>query len=156
MTFDLDFVGWIMGRPREVVARSAAWRGVTGEVEALLTYDEGRTATVLASGVLPASFPFTTGFRVQFEDASFETQTVIDGGDFSNTTRLYSREGAGDPQLPGANPYQVELEQFVSCVRGEADVALLDVERAIEALDLSLAVQRSLAEGGPIRLEDAA
>ena len=44
------------------------------------------------------------------------------------------------------DPYQVELRRFVDCIQGRADPALLDVDQAIEALVLSLATQRSLAE----------
>ena len=48
------------------------------------------------------------------------------------------------------NPFEVELQRFVDCIRGRADPALLDADRAIEALLLSLAAQRSLAEQRPI------
>jgi predicted dehydrogenase len=41
------------------------------------------------------------------------------------------------------NPYEVELQRFVDCVRGRADPALLDADRAIEALRLSLATIES-------------
>jgi predicted dehydrogenase len=41
------------------------------------------------------------------------------------------------------NPYEVELQRFVDCLRGRADPALLDVDRAIEALRLSIATTRS-------------
>ena len=42
------------------------------------------------------------------------------------------------------NPYQVELQRFVDCLRGRADPALLDADRAIEALRLSLATGESI------------
>jgi predicted dehydrogenase len=44
------------------------------------------------------------------------------------------------------NPYEVELQRFAGYVRGTADPGLLDADRTIEALLLSLATQRSLAE----------
>ena len=47
--------------------------------------------------------------------------------------------------MPPGNPYQVELQRFVDCINGRADPDLLDVERAIEALMLSVATQRALA-----------
>jgi predicted dehydrogenase len=42
------------------------------------------------------------------------------------------------------NPYEVELQRFVDCIKGRADPALLDADRAIEALQLSLATQRAI------------
>ena len=62
---------------------------------------------------------------------------------------------AGQPapvEVPGRNPYEVELEHFVDCIAGRADPELLDVDRAIEALELSHATQRALAEGGVARI----
>ena len=41
------------------------------------------------------------------------------------------------------NPYAVELRRFVDCIRGRADPALLDADRAIEALRLSVATVES-------------
>ena len=146
MTFDLDFVGWLLGRPVEVSAISGAWRGTDGEVSAHLKYGDGRGATVLASGMMPASFPFTTGFRAVFESAAIASETVISDGHFSGGTRLFLGGAAVEPDLPPRNPYQVELERFASCIRGEADADLLDVDRALEALTLSKAIQTSLRE----------
>ena len=48
--------------------------------------------------------------------------------------------------LAGGNPYEVELGRFVDCIAGRADPQLLDAERAIEALTLSLEVRRALGE----------
>jgi predicted dehydrogenase len=55
--------------------------------------------------------------------------------------------------IPGRNPYEVELRRFVDCMAGPADPELLDVDRAIEALELSLATQRALAEGGAVEIQ---
>jgi predicted dehydrogenase len=54
--------------------------------------------------------------------------------------------------LQGGNPYEAELRRFVDCIAGKADPALLDADRAIEALALSLAVQQALARGGTVAL----
>ena len=144
MTFDLDFVGWVMGAPAEVVARAAAWGDGIGEATAMLRYDDGRLASVLASGILPSGAAFATGFRAVFEQALAEAETLIDAGGITSRFRLYAEGGATEPELPQHNPYQLELERFRDCILGAADPGLLDVERAIEALSLSLAVQASL------------
>jgi predicted dehydrogenase len=153
MTFDLDFISWLMGRPLRVSASGSELDGALGEVSALLTFEGGRSATVLASGVMPVSYPFKTGFRAVFERAAIESETVIAGDVFSGGTRLFTADGGTDPALEGNNPYQTELEQFVRCIRGEADPALLDANRALEALRLSMAVQESLRLGTPIAIE---
>lgn len=137
MTFDFDFALWLMGRPARLTASGE------GDVTALLDWDDGRRATILASGLMPVGTPFTSGFRALFEDAVFELETVF--------------EGKGPPRsrfsvpVQDANPYEVELRHFVDCIRGRGDPGLLDADRAIEALELSLATQRALAAKPPAK-----
>lgn len=121
MTFDLDFIQWVMGGPTRVSANAS------GEVTALLGFSDGRHATVTASGLMPPGFPFTAGFRALFERTVVEHEIVFT-----------------DEPPSGRSPYEVELQRFVDCIAGRADPELLDVDRAIEALELSLDIQRAL------------
>ncbi len=158
MTFDFDAALWLMGRPARLSASAVRMEsGMPGEISALLSWDDGRHATIAASGLMPSGLPFSTGFRVLFERAAFELRMVF--GDRGPPQSTFTMADATSPPapvaLPGRNPYEVELQRFVDCVRGRADPQLLDAERAIEALALSLATQRALAEGGAIGIESA-
>ena len=148
MTFDFDVARWFMGAPRRLSASAVHTpQHGPGEITALLSYDDGRHATVIASGLMPPGSPFTVGFRALFERAVFEHLTVFES--IPPKSSLTVAEGQAPPRpvaLPGRNPYQVELQRFVDCIRGKADPTLLDGERASEALVLSLATQQSLAE----------
>lgn len=148
MTFDFDIARWLMGAPHRLSASALHGpQGGPGEISALLSYDDGRHATVIASGLMPPGSPFTVGFRTLFERAVFEHLTVFEAiPPRSSLTIVEDRTARRPVTLPGRNPYQVELQRFVDCIRGDADPALLDGERAVEALVLSLATQRSLAE----------
>jgi predicted dehydrogenase len=147
MTFDFDVANWLMGRPTQLMA------GGNGEITALPRYDDGRSATIAASGLMPAGAPFRVGFRALFEEAAFELEPVFEGGPPRNTfTIVDGRSGPRPIALPGVNPYEVELRNFVDCVQGKADPALLDAEHAIAALALSLAAQSALATGAPVPL----
>jgi predicted dehydrogenase len=140
MTFDLDFANWLMGRPTRISAAG------TGEVTALLDYTDGRHATIAASGLMPSGMPFTAGFRALFENACFELQQVFENG--PPRVAFTIAEGASPPRpvtLEGGNPYEVELRRFVDCIAGRADPEMLDADRAIEALSLSLEIRRALA-----------
>lgn len=148
MTFDFDFAGWLLGTPDSVAASGNA------ELTALLGYDGGRHATVIASGLMPVGTPFTVGFRVLFEQACFELLQVFRGGGPPDVTFTIT-EGRTERRpvaLQGFNPFELELRRFIDCIAGRADPALLDAERAIEALRLSLATQRALARGAPVAL----
>jgi UDP-N-acetylglucosamine 3-dehydrogenase len=147
MTFDLDFAGWLMGKPMRLSSAG------TGEVTALLDWGDGRSATISATGLMPAGTPFTAGFRALFEGACFELQQVFRGGPPEIAFTVAEGKAAPRPvTLPGGNPYEIELRRFVDCIRGEADPDLLDADRAIEALRLSLAVQQALARSVTVAL----
>lgn len=156
MTFDFDAAQWLMGRPARLSASAVRMKdGTPGEISTLLSWDDGRHATIAASGIMPVGSPFSTGFRALFERAAFELRMVFKGGGPPESAFTIVDE-AGPPApvaIPGRNPYEVELQRFVDCINGRADPALLDVDRAIEALELSLATQRALAEGGVARIE---
>jgi predicted dehydrogenase len=154
MTFDFDFVGWLMGPPKRVVASAVSTPQGLGEISALLDYDDGRSATILASGLMPATYPFRVGFRALFETALIESEAVFsEAGPPRAALNVYPQTGEPwRPDTPATNPYQVELERFVACVRGTADPALLDVDNALAALTLSIATQTSLSERRPVEL----
>jgi predicted dehydrogenase len=146
ITFDFDFALWLKGRP----ARIAASGRLDGEVQALLAWPDGATAAILATGMAQAAEPFRAGFRALFENAAFELANVFSGeGPPASTFTMATADAPPAPAAaPDPNPYAAELARFAACVRGEADAALLDVDRAIEALELSLAIRREL---GPSR-----
>jgi predicted dehydrogenase len=150
MTFDFDVVLWLMGRPARLSASATQIDdGAPGEISALLAYDDGRHATVAASGLMPSGFPFTVGFRALFERAAFELSTVFEDGPPKSTFTMVGESGSRRPvPVAARNPYEVELQRFVDCIGGRADPRLLDVERAIEALALSIATRRALDQGG--------
>ena len=94
---------------------------------------------------MPAGMPFTAGLRALFENACFELQQVFENG--PPCVAFTIAEGASPPRpvtLEGANPYEIELSRFVDCIAGRADPQLLDADRAIEALALSLEIRRAL------------
>jgi predicted dehydrogenase len=147
MTFDFDFANWVMGAPMRLSAAGA------GDVTALLDWRDGRSATVATSGLMPVGSPFTVGFRALFDSACFELQQVFRGGPPEITFTVADGTAAPRPVvLQGANPFEVELHRFIDCIAGKADPTLLDAERAIEALHLSLAAQRALASGTSVAL----
>ena len=146
MTFDFDFVHWLMGEPQSLSASVARMPdGRPGEISALLSYPQGRHATVMASGLMPPGSPFTTGFRVLFERAAFEHLAIFSAVPPKTSFTIAAGATPARPvPIADRNPYEVELRRFVDCIRGCADPALLDADRAIEALHLSLATQRAI------------
>ena len=145
MTFDFDFVHWLMGKPASLSASAARMPdGRSGDITALLSYPQGRHATVIASGLMPPGSPFTTGFRVLFERAAFDHLATFSSVPPKTSFTITAGATPARPvPVADRNPYEVELQRFVDCIRGRADPALLDADRAIEALRLSLATVES-------------
>jgi UDP-N-acetylglucosamine 3-dehydrogenase len=156
MTFDFDFIQWVMGAPIRVSASVVnTAQGTPGEISAVLNFDDGRIATVLASGMMPKSFPFSVGFRAVFERGAFELSTVFEAGPPKSTLRFYPEDG--NPELAAIepqDPFEKELQYFAACIRGEADASILDAGHAIDALALSVATQRSIQAGQSISVSD--
>lgn len=146
MTFDFDFVHWLMGEPQSLSASAARLPdGRPGEISTLLSYPQGRHATVIASGLMPPGSPFTTGFRVLFERAVFEHLAIFSAIPPKTSFTVATGSTPARPvPVVDRSPYEVELQRFVDCIRGRADPALLDADRAIEALLLSVATQGAL------------
>lgn len=155
MTFDFDLIHWLMGRPTTVSASAVQTAHGPGEISAVLQYEDGRHATVTASGLMPPGFAFTAGFRALFERAVFEQSTVFGsaGPPTSTFTLVEGREPARPVPVHGRNPYQVQLQRFVDCIAGRADRGLLDADQAIEALVFSKTTQISLAERRPVEID---
>jgi UDP-N-acetylglucosamine 3-dehydrogenase len=65
MTIDFDFAGWLLGPPNSISATAVKMESDSpGQVSAILDYDSGCSATVVASWIMPEGFPFSVGFRV--------------------------------------------------------------------------------------------
>jgi UDP-N-acetylglucosamine 3-dehydrogenase len=161
MTLDFDFIGWLVGPPASVYATAvqnslafgAGDRSLPGEISAILNYDSGVNTAVIASGIMPKSFPFSIGFRVLFEKGAFELKTVFEGaGPPTNTFQFYSAAGVETLTIEEHDPYERELRYFVDAIRGDADPGLLDAQHAHEALKLSLATLESIKENREIKI----
>jgi UDP-N-acetylglucosamine 3-dehydrogenase len=152
MTFDFDVLNWMFGLPKEVYATATATPdGIPGHVIAALRYDD-LVANVEASGVMPIGFPFSVGIRVIGEAKALELSTRFSEG-IPKTTFISYAQSSQDVQLRGHDPYVAECQYFVECIRGNADPHFLSAERALEALQLSIAVQDSLKQQKVVRVE---
>lgn len=154
MTFDFDFVQWLLGPPQRLTATAVNTEsGGAGEISSVLDYEGSCTATVLASGIMPASFPFSAGFRVALEAGAFELSLVFEDGPPRSAFIFYPSQGQKEVvAIAEHNPFEKELRHFIACIRKEADPAILAPERALETLKLSLATQQSLREHRAIEI----
>src|SRR3990172_4163188 len=153
-----------MGRPTAVVARRLprpAARGGGGggaggggdDRFGWVEYRGGGYALVEACARMPPGFPFTTTFRVQFEDGVLDHAGSFTGGPIPEERFVRSTKGRWEPvRVRGQDPYEEECRHFVRAVQGKADPGVLSPIAEREALRVALAARESLRTGRRVRL----
>jgi UDP-N-acetylglucosamine 3-dehydrogenase len=149
MLHDIDYVCWLLGRPRAVVSQGLeSPGGGWSHVSVALDYP-GACAAVEGSGILPLSFPFSTGLRVVGESGAVDLDWRWAGSAPASTVRFYPQQGQPeDLSIPGYDPYAAECRYFIDCVQGKADPALLSIGSACVSLSTAAAARASLEQQG--------
>src|SRR5918999_2242646 len=148
---DFDVLAAILGPVRRVHARAVAdGRHVTAQVGC-----ERGEGLVEGSHARPGSYPFTAGLRVLCEGGVFEHRFVagagdeVSGGDVVSVLGVHPRAGTARELTAAADPWRVQLEHFLACVRDGAAPSEGTFAQARAALAVALAARRSLASGLP-------
>ena len=148
---DFDVLGGLLGQVWRVHARAAAGgRHLT----ALVEHERGE-GTVEASHAMPGSYPFTAGLRVLCESGVLEHRFVAGAGDEVADGSVVSvlgihPHGAAPREFSGpGDPWRLQIEHFLACVRAGTAPADGTFEQARAALATALAARRSLASGLP-------
>src|SRR3990170_6969815 len=146
---DFDLANWILGRPTAVSCSGVAGRaGAADHTFAWVEYRGGGYALVEACARMPPGFPFTTTFRVHFEDGVLDHAGSFTGGPIPEERFVRSRGGRWEPvRVRGQDPYEEECRHFVRAVHGKADPDILSPTAEREALRVALAARESLRTG---------
>jgi predicted dehydrogenase len=148
---DFDVLGALLGPARQVHARAVA--GGT-HVTALVEHERGE-GTVEASHAMPGSYPFSAGLRVLCEQGVLEHRFVAGAGDEIADSDVVSVLGihpsAGEARRFSAagDPWRLQIERFLACVRNGSVPADGTFAQARAALAVALAARRSLESGLP-------
>ena len=151
---DFDLANWILGRPTAVSCSGVAGRaGAADHTFAWVEYRGGGYALVEACARMPPGFPFTTTFRVHFEDGVLDHAGSFTGGPIPEERFVRSTKGRWEPvRVRGQDPYEEECRHFVRAVQGKADPGVLSPIAEREALRVALAARESLRTGRRVRL----
>ena len=132
---DLDFMVYAFGKPKHVTSFRA--RRPEQDVFTAI-YDYGDFYVNSEAAWYAADYPFTAGFRFQFERAL----VVLDG-----KLRVYTAEGStsggasgagetGGIDLPQTNAYANEIRYFADCVKAERDADVVKPEELETVIDI--------------------
>lgn len=151
---DFDQMNWLLGEPRQVVARAPR----PGHVVALVEYD-GAEGLAEGSMLMPRSYPFSSNILVLCEggaaEYAFSAAPAEDGGnigasDAPRGLRLYPANGAATTvPVESADPWGPEIAYFVDCVEHGREPEQGTGEQALQALLVAVAANRSLESGRP-------
>ena len=154
MIHDFDLLNWLFGRPRSVYAQGL--RGPGGgwdHVFATVSYDEAAAAAE-GSLLMKGLFPFSFGIRLVGEHGTLEYAFRAAGQGTESLTAdnsvltFYPESGeARRVPVEQRDGFEAELAYFVECVRTGAEPTRASPDDAYRALEVALAVRRSLETG---------
>ncbi|CAI8992748.1 putative dehydrogenase [Brevibacillus sp. IT-7CA2] len=144
MIHELDFVTWLFGRN----ASMSAWGAESSDkkqsiVRSHFHYPDTH-AEIVASSQMPTSYPFTVGYEAYFEKAKLVFQETDSHGQTESFLWEYTSSGKNELVLQPVNPYEESLRHAIQCFTGHTQ-SIIDVDHAVESLELALALQKQLA-----------
>jgi predicted dehydrogenase len=146
---DVDFVHWILGHPELV--RTSAIRSETGSwdhVWTTLGYGE-RVVSIEASYLMPATWPFSSGIRLQGPKGCIEYTFGVQGNieereEGQHRFVLYGAQGApATLDVSSGDAFVNELQYFLDCVRSRQKPALCPAEESLQVMRVMDASRRS-------------
>jgi UDP-N-acetylglucosamine 3-dehydrogenase len=159
MIHDLDLFNWFFGLPQSVFARGVCDElGSWNYVNALLIYENGFSAAIEASNMMPLDFPFLTGLKILCEQGAIELQTRINGGKIDDkisnqTAFLHLPHRPNQPLLiSDEDPFEKELSYFIRCIREEHQPEIVTPKDARNAVKIGLSIRESLNQNVPIEI----
>ena len=155
---DLDFVYWLLGLPSTVHAIGLKGeRGGWDHVYTTLTYPE-TVVNIEATMLMPQSWPFTSGMRVNGTSGALE-YTFRAAGDMKKREeavdqfRFFPADGTMiEPEMQTEDCFVAQLKYFVKCVETQAAPLTCPPEESLQALRIAEACRKSLDTGMPVNL----
>lgn len=165
---DLDYIYWLMGRPRHVYALGRhSHTGTVDEVVSLLGFDNERLAVAEGNLVMPSGFPFTMTLQaicehgvIEYHSRDMKPLTVFKEGQPPlypklpppiSPKRIQRQNTVGNIAALGG--YFNEISYFVNCVENDNVPSLCPATEAMFSLRLTLAARESIETGETVRLE---
>jgi predicted dehydrogenase len=152
MIHDFDQMNDLMGTPRSVYASEPE----PGHVHAIVEYD-GASGIAEGSMSMPRSYPFSSDIRVlgergaaeyAFSAAPVEGEGNIGASSSARGLRVYPADGEMRVEaVESADPWGPEIDYFVACLERDRPPEQGTGAQARQALQVSLAVARSLESG---------
>jgi len=155
---DIDFIHWLLGQPELVrtcgiLSKAGSWDHVWTE----LGYGK-RLVRVEASNLMPPSWPFSSGIRLQGPKGCIQYTFRVQGNieersEGQHRLVLYGAEGAPtNLDVFPEDAFVNELRYFLDCVRSRKKPVLCPVEESLQVMQVMDASRRSAESCETVRL----
>ncbi len=157
---DVDFVHWILGHP--ALVHTSGLRSEAGSwdhVWTTLGFGQ-RVAYIEASYLMPASWPFSSGIRLQGPKGCVEYTFRVRGNieereEGQHRLVLYGADQTPiSLDVPPGAPFVNELQYFLDCVRSRQKPVLCPAEESLEVMQVMDASRRSVESCKAVQLSE--
>ena len=151
---ELDFALWTLGTPGSVTSMGANPDGENViHISTLMDYGYGLHASLEGSFMMPESYGFSFSTRAIFEGAAVIYH--FQGARYDTPSRtsfmIHHPDGTEAISIMASDPYQDELQYFLSCIREDRTPQVASGEEGRKALALALDIRRSLKTGKSVK-----
>ncbi len=143
---DVDFVHYMLGRPRAVCSTGALGEsGGYDVVDTQYIYDGNMAVRAAANMNLPPAYGFDARYTAAFENGCLVC-SIADG------LKEFTDDGVTAPALPDKDGYQEEITYLIGCIEaGEAPAKVMPESSAF-SIKLALAEKESIQTGKVVEL----
>ncbi len=161
---DVDFLLYLLGRPRRVRAIGNVRDDRVEYVSAIYDYDDGPRVSCQSGAIATAARPFFQAFEACFERATvaFSTSTEPEGcsaeprrsGAQRLTVYRSTDDGVGAefPEFDDADGFAPQLQHAVDCVTQGTASPFIDAAQARESLEVVMLEDEAVRSGEPVDL----
>ncbi len=134
---DIDYMRYLAGEPKDIHAF-----GDSKYIKSILTYEGGMLAEIENGWDFPDSFPFSAGFRADFEKATLtlrgrEIDIYEDSGRLLQVVpdEDYEDERMGE-KISSLGGYFYELKYFYECILNNEEIKIASLTESVKSVEL--------------------
>ena len=152
---DLDYVYWLLGYPSKIYSVGSKIKNTNNWAQAFTVFNyPGETHAIIETNQdMPGYFPFTFGFRINYEDATLVynfTAPEKEKGDFDSifygNLKIYERGKSfgREIKLDSKDPYEKEIFYFIDRVINNEPIEIGNLKDAVWGMQITDMVKSSL------------
>jgi predicted dehydrogenase len=144
MLHDLDLVVWFLGMPIQSSVEGVSSRPLESHVTASFRFRDAKVE-VVASSMMPKSYPFTVGFEAIFENGMVEYHEYFTHEGSVKTSTEYAADGKKELSFGDSILYELAIKHVIACCK-ENKETVLSVQDAAKSLEIAFNLRDMLVQ----------